>query len=465
MSDTKRLFTRRELFLQKIADNSVQAPEPSTREELYLAKIAGMDVTIPEPCTRAEMYLAAAAGADVVLPAPTTREEMFLAKLAGMDIATPEPDSSIEALLSGAAGGGGGNDDTPTEWAAVFTSIKAGTYATDYAIGDTVPLDLGAEGIINMQIAAFDTDDLADGSGKAPITWISKELLATSKRMNPGRVDLYDYKEQAATTNTNNNSSVSANSSKTIKFRQYIQAGEVAEITNTINVTADGTLTITYKGAVTRDGKLEVVVNGETIVSDYDSTTTVDHTVEVASGDVVTVVARYTSVISDSTSASVAFKSTGTFTITTSCNNVVSRYQSGYKEGTGSVGGWEKSEARAYYQNTLRALIPDSVASAIKAVSKTHTANDTAGTPFTQTTTDEVWMPDINEVDFNSGPYKGLFTNSGIRAKYKVGDGTPSTWWLRSAGVSKEFKFVEQSGIGNSGGANKYYSLALCFCT
>jgi hypothetical protein len=70
-------------------------------------------------------------------------------------------------------------------WEAVFASIDAGTYATDYAIGDMIPLDLGSEGVINMQIAAFDTDDLADGSGKAPITWIAKELLNTMRRMNP----------------------------------------------------------------------------------------------------------------------------------------------------------------------------------------------------------------------------------------------------------------------------------------
>lgn len=69
-------------------------------------------------------------------------------------------------------------------WEAVFASEAAGTYATDYAIGDEVPLDLGSEGLIQMQIAAFDTDDKADGSGKAGITWIAKELLVTSNRMN-----------------------------------------------------------------------------------------------------------------------------------------------------------------------------------------------------------------------------------------------------------------------------------------
>lgn len=81
-------------------------------------------------------------------------------------------------------------EDYPTvcskwTWGAVFAAIDAGTYATDYAIGDTVPLDLGSEGVVNMQIAAFDKDDKADGSGKAPISWISKELLASSHRMNP----------------------------------------------------------------------------------------------------------------------------------------------------------------------------------------------------------------------------------------------------------------------------------------
>ena len=66
-------------------------------------------------------------------------------------------------------------------WENVFASIDAGTYATDYAIGDTVPLNLGSQGIINMQIAAFDTDDLADGTGKAHITWIAQELLKTKR--------------------------------------------------------------------------------------------------------------------------------------------------------------------------------------------------------------------------------------------------------------------------------------------
>lgn len=73
----------------------------------------------------------------------------------------------------------------PYSWAAVAAHIDAGDYASVYAIGDEVPVDLGSEGIINMQIAAFDTDTLADGSGTAAISWVAKELLKTDHRMNP----------------------------------------------------------------------------------------------------------------------------------------------------------------------------------------------------------------------------------------------------------------------------------------
>lgn len=229
-------------------------------------------------------------------------------------------------------------------WAAVFASIDAGTYATDYAVGDMIPLDLGSEGVVNMQIAGFDVDDLADGSGKAPISWISKEVLKTSKRMNPRYNEEYGYKEQTATITTNNNSSVSANSSRTISFRVYIQAGEVAEITNTINATEDGTLTITYKGVSDSYGKMEVLVNHEAIVTDYASTTAVEYTMDVVSGDLVTVVAKYTSVEASDQTGSVAFKSTGAFTITTASNNVVSRYTTGYTDATGTIGGWKNAK-------------------------------------------------------------------------------------------------------------------------
>ena len=68
-------------------------------------------------------------------------------------------------------------------WDEIAGHVESGDYTTRYSIGDTKILDLGSEKVA-MQIVAFDTDDLSDNSGKAPITWLSKELLKDTHRMN-----------------------------------------------------------------------------------------------------------------------------------------------------------------------------------------------------------------------------------------------------------------------------------------
>ena len=68
-------------------------------------------------------------------------------------------------------------------WEEIIKSINNGTYRYKYQIGNYKPLSFGKLGTVNMQIAAFDADELSDGSGKALVTWISKEIL-TEHRMN-----------------------------------------------------------------------------------------------------------------------------------------------------------------------------------------------------------------------------------------------------------------------------------------
>lgn len=70
-------------------------------------------------------------------------------------------------------------------WSEIIANVSNGTYSTKYHIGDTKKIDLGTEGEVIMQIVGIDADNLADNSGKAPITWISKQLLNTNHRMNP----------------------------------------------------------------------------------------------------------------------------------------------------------------------------------------------------------------------------------------------------------------------------------------
>ena len=69
-------------------------------------------------------------------------------------------------------------------WEEIIAAGEDGTYIDKYQIGDTKELDLGEEGVIEMELVAFDVDELADGSGKAHITWIARNLLNSEHAMN-----------------------------------------------------------------------------------------------------------------------------------------------------------------------------------------------------------------------------------------------------------------------------------------
>lgn len=69
-------------------------------------------------------------------------------------------------------------------WDQILTACANGTAATKYKIGNYKPLDLGTEGIVNMQIVGRNVDALASGSGNAQLSWMSMELLASDNNMN-----------------------------------------------------------------------------------------------------------------------------------------------------------------------------------------------------------------------------------------------------------------------------------------
>ena len=60
-------------------------------------------------------------------------------------------------------------------WEYISRAGEEGVHTSLWEIGDEKPLDIGDE-TFTMQIIGFDHDDLADGSGKAPITLCSKEV-------------------------------------------------------------------------------------------------------------------------------------------------------------------------------------------------------------------------------------------------------------------------------------------------
>lgn len=92
-----------------------------------------------------------------------------------------------------------GPHEITDSWEEIFAAEADGSYRSKYMVGDYKPLDLGSEGVVNMQIMGFDTEDLADGNGKAPISWISKELLSTPHRMNREKILNEDHTYQEGT--------------------------------------------------------------------------------------------------------------------------------------------------------------------------------------------------------------------------------------------------------------------------
>lgn len=240
----------------------------------------------------------------------------------------------LRMLCMTASGGGGG--DKPWEemtWDDVIAATKNGKYK-NFEIGAMKELDLGSEGIVHMQIVGIDVDDLADGSGKAPLTFISKELLKTSHRMNPA-------------------------------------------------------------------------------------------------------------------------------------------YTAG-QEGTGTLGGWEKSEMRSYLKDTIKPLIPATVRSGIKEVTKytrIYTASPEAAVNDVATTED-VWIPSRHEMFDGTtqyyetkGPrYGEIFSSNDSRKKSQVGATIASYWWLRSATNYSSFYYVYSDGLNYSSIAYNSYGVALGFC-
>ena len=224
-------------------------------------------------------------------------------------------------------------------WSDIVAACNDGSYKTKYEIGNWKELDLGTEGIVKMKIVAMDADELADGSGnKAPITWISEQLLNTPHIMNPPR-----------------------------------EFG---------------------------------------------------------------------------------------------------------KEGTGTIGGWEKSEMRAYLNETILPLITDNesalspASNGIKVVKKyTIIVNTSEEVENNKVTTDSVWIPSAWEM-FGSGSefetmganYSEVFTDDASRVK-KMSGGNAAWWWLRSANDNSYFNRVGKDGSSYIGIANSTGGVALGFCT
>lgn len=221
------------------------------------------------------------------------------------------------------------NDETINDnWSTIAASSNDGTYKTKYSVGDLKTVDLGSEGVHLAQLVAFDADDKADGSGKAHMTWILKDLLPIYHRMNPAKV------------------------------------------------------------------------NGQ--------------------------------------------------------------------EGTGALGGYDKTEMKTYLTNTILPLFPANIRNNIVPVTKHQKAYNASGTAFQESTTETLWIPGDKEVsnrttyDADGPAYSDVFKDDASRIKKR--NGSAEDWWLRSANSAISFRCVRMGGDTSSTNANYPNGVCPGFC-
>lgn len=358
-------------------------------------------------------------------------------------------------------------------WADIFAAELDGTYKTKYAIGDTINLDVGSEGIVNAQIAAFDVEG-------AKIVWITEQVLKTSHRMNPALVTNYKYEPGPSFKRNTNSASVTA-------YNQWdaqnsYTANNTAKIMFNVTAVADGTLRLKYVTGAQTSHATSLKVNGTEVISSY-SANAQKYDLSITNGT--TYVIEYETTKLDST--------TGTNTYIKLCNtsdvgtnasvsalvtqnsvqveNCSVRAIDNYEEGTGTIGGWEKSEMRAYLRETVYPMIQSDVRSHMIEMTKYSYAHNTAGNSAAgQTTTDKIWIPSRGEValttyDGSNQKYDTLFPGQDSRVKKKVGPSSATVWWLRSSANTGNFYCVISSGPVNSYGASISYGVVFGFGT
>ena len=122
-------------------------------------------------------------------------------------------------------------------------------------------------------------------------------------------------------------------------------------------------------------------------------------------------------------------------------------------QGTGANGGWEHSEMRTYLNDTVLALFPSELQSAIKTETKYSDYIVPGETTIThdQETQDKLWLLSAREVFGGTtyeqtGPiYSDLFPTQASRVKYNQ-SGSANFWWLRSAYSATFFRYIGNGG-------------------
>lgn len=164
---------------------------------IALGGLAGLTAltsfTIPANCVE---IMDKAFSGDTALASVTFRgTPSFISNLAfqGLtalaDIYVPWANGEVEGAPWGATnatihyGEAAGVEITDT-WEQIISATQDGTYSTKYHLHDYKMIDMSAEGTITYEIVGIDKDVKENGD-VVPLTFLAKQALATTHRMNP----------------------------------------------------------------------------------------------------------------------------------------------------------------------------------------------------------------------------------------------------------------------------------------
>ena len=156
----------------------------------------------------------------------------------------------------------------------------------------------------------------------------------------------------------------------------------------------------------------------------------------------------------------------------------------GGDEGTGMIGGWEKSELRQWLNDEVLPVIPDNIACRLVRVKKAQKSAISDEENTIQTTEDWIWIPSEEEVYGTQSPYRAFFLadeKSRIRRRQgmtgsvlkklifsqirrTLGQHQITWWWLRSAGGSTRAIAVYSGGNNYYTNVNSAGGVVIGFC-
>lgn len=143
-----------------------------------------------------------------------------------------------------------------------------------------------------------------------------------------------------------------------------------------------------------------------------------------------------------------------------------------YTEGTGAIGGWDKSEMKDYITNVIKPLFPAEIRNAVKTVKKYTKIWGANGSAENDVVTDETFfIPSRREIA-GASPYtesQGVVYSGILPIKRKATSSGAVWWWLRSANTDADTKdkFIIIGGDGNVYDNASYSSggVVIGFCT